>query len=193
MAVSCDLLRLKSHLQNVFRLYLTTLGSMAALRLNQHTVELTGFPAAASCNGGLDALAMLWCDSSQLNLKSRSPLHYGAWGAPPPCGGGSGAFPFHTVIRAVSVEALLPYLAGSSDPRPSSPRKNARTNDVGHQVGAYRIRIDCIGARCAEESYAAEILDDAQQQFSRAAPQCKLIAEVLRKSRKSSQLHIKSF
>jgi len=33
-----------------------------------------------------------------------------------------------------------------------------RANDLSHQISAYRIRIDCIGARRDKESYAAEML-----------------------------------
>ncbi len=107
----------------------------------------------------------LWCDSLQLNLTSRSPLHYDTWGAPPPCRGGSGAFLFHTVIRAVSVEVPgSPPISGriaisGRIERPEAVSlEGARANDLSHQISAYRMRIDCIGARRDEESYAAEML-----------------------------------
>lgn len=52
-------------------------------------------------------------------------------------------------------EALLRDPAGLSDPRLVS-LESAR--DLSHQISAYRTRIDCIGERRDEESYAAEML-----------------------------------
>jgi hypothetical protein len=54
-------------------------------------------------------------------------------------------------------EALLPA-SGRIDRLGAVSLESARANDLSHQVSAYRIRIDCIGARRDEESYAAEML-----------------------------------
>jgi hypothetical protein len=54
---------------------------------------------------------------------------------------------------------------------------------LSQQVNAYRIRIDCIGARRDEESYAAEMLMTTSSNSPRAASQRKLIADVPKNSR----------
>lgn len=54
-------------------------------------------------------------------------------------------------------ETLLPT-SGRIDWLGTVSLESARANDLSHQISAYRIRIDCIGARRDEESYAAEML-----------------------------------
>jgi len=55
-------------------------------------------------------------------------------------------------------ETLLPPTSGRIDRLGAVSLESARANDLSHQISAYRIRIDCIGARRDEESYAAEML-----------------------------------
>jgi hypothetical protein len=103
---------------------LTTFRSMAARRLNQHPVGLT-VPCCRLVQRRLMAPRPLCCDSSQLNLTSRSPLNYDAWGGPSPVWGRLGRVPIPhrdpSRFRR-GAEALLRYLAGLSDRRPSASK-----------------------------------------------------------------------